>query len=348
MPAKRDDATPGQKVLALYCLLGFSGERHFLPDLAARLECSKQTVMRCVEQIEQGGKAFVETGIEDGRRWYRVPSLPRDRLPALSPEQVRQLLLCRDLITHLLPPTVREGVERCMESAAALTAPACAGKQEGGPAATAAPAASPNPMGGALLKGGINYQPFERHLKTLLDAIPERRVCRVTYASPTYENGPRSFHFVPVRLTAYRETLYLEGLRAPNPADGDKDADCDALRMLAAHRLRDAVATGRFQPDAKLPAETGRVFGFRQEPPFRVQVRFSPSAAAYVRERTWSDGQVLTDSPCGGLTLSFTAASRPEVLAWVLSFGPEAELLEPADLRAEMGKRTGEMETMYG
>jgi len=69
--------------------------------------------------------------------------------------------------------------------------------------------------------------------------------------------------------------------------------------------------------------------------PFSATVRFKPAAACYVSERTWSDDQKLTTRGDGSLELEFTATSRPEVISWVLSFGRDAELLTPADLREE-------------
>ena len=81
--------------------------------------------------------------------------------------------------------------------------------------------------------------------------------------------------------------------------------------------------------------------------PFRVKVAFGPAAAAYVSERTWSDDQKLKSLPDGGLTLEFTATSRPEVLSWVLSFRAEAELLEPADIREEMASIVESLAGVY-
>ena len=44
----------------------------------------------------------------------------------------------------------------------------------------------------------------------------------------------------------------------------------------------------------------------------------------------------MTTHRDGGLDLEFTATSRPEVISWVLSFGRDAELLEPVELRKEL------------
>ncbi len=66
---------------------------------------------------------------------------------------------------------------------------------------------------------------------------------------------------------------------------------------------------------------------------FRVRVKFSQDQAPYVRERTWHAGQEITDEPDGGCVLEFPAASLFEVKRWVLSWGKDALVLEPKELR---------------
>jgi len=77
-------------------------------------------------------------------------------------------------------------------------------------------------------------------------------------------------------------------------------------------------------------------FGFPFNPPFRVKVRFDEEVATYIHERTWSRDQEVTVNEDGSLTLQFTSISRPEVRAWILGFGSNAEVLEPNDLRDEV------------
>ena len=85
-----------------------------------------------------------------------------------------------------------------------------------------------------------------------------------------------------------------------------------------------------------------------KDDPFRVRVSFSADAAAYVQERTWSEDQTISPTPEGGIILEFTATSWPEVISWVLSFGPEASLLAPEDLREEIKEAVEKMLKSYG
>jgi predicted DNA-binding transcriptional regulator YafY len=100
------------------------------------------------------------------------------------------------------------------------------------------------------------------------------------------------------------------------------------------------VTDRKYKAIAVQPQDTGgNGFGLSRGEPFRVVVDIVPKAAMYVRERIWSPDQVIIPKKDGSLTLEFTANSRVEVLNWVLSFGGEAVLREPTDIRAELLKR---------
>ena len=66
------DATASHKVLGLFTLLLFSGRRWSLSELAKRFACSKGTILRLVESIEESRVAVIETGFEGRQKWYQM------------------------------------------------------------------------------------------------------------------------------------------------------------------------------------------------------------------------------------------------------------------------------------
>lgn len=52
-----------------------------------------------------------------------------------------------------------------------------------------------------------------------------------------------------------------------------------------------------------------------------------------VGERIWHESQRADRAPDGGLILTFQVAGLEEIKRWVLSLGPEAEVLHPEELR---------------
>ncbi len=76
--------------------------------------------------------------------------------------------------------------------------------------------------------------------------------------------------------------------------------------------------------------------------PRRVVIEFSSEAAPYVRGRRWHSSQVLEELPGGGLKMTLIVGGIGEVTRWVMSYGSNAEVLEPKDLRVRIA---GEFET---
>lgn len=64
-----------------------------------------------------------------------------------------------------------------------------------------------------------------------------------------------------------------------------------------------------------------------------VKVRISPLWARYVGEKTWHQSQKMRKNPDKSLELTYRVAGLTEIKQWVLSWGPEAEVIEPERLR---------------
>ncbi len=324
MPNKKDPyASSAQKVLGLYGLLLFTGRKYSLPQLADMFQCSKQTVLRMIEQIERTHRIQVDGWMEDGRKWYRART-PRQRPNVtLSAEAIQHLLLCRDMVWHLLPETLRDDISETIEKTAVLLPE----YEEREDALTTFAHSQP--------KGTVDYSKSQQRITTLLRAMRERRICEITYRSPERPK-PTTLTVAPYRFIAFREGLYAKCRMEKALAEPEKYFD----PTLAIHRMTELTPTDRrFKPITDTGAEIEGAFGLGTDKPFRVVVDIIPKAAMYVRERVWSKDQVITPHKDGSLTLEFTATSRQEVLAWVLSFGGEATLREPEEIREELLKR---------
>jgi predicted DNA-binding transcriptional regulator YafY len=66
---------------------------------------------------------------------------------------------------------------------------------------------------------------------------------------------------------------------------------------------------------------------------YTVKVRISPGWARWVGEKIWHESQKITKLANGGLEITFRVAGLDEVKRWILSFGPECQVLEPEKLR---------------
>ncbi len=70
--------------------------------------------------------------------------------------------------------------------------------------------------------------------------------------------------------------------------------------------------------------------------PRRVVIEFSPEAAPYVRGRRWHSSQIIEELPGGGLKMTLVVGSIGEVTRWVMSYGKNAKVVEPQDLRSSV------------
>lgn len=332
MPRKLDDAaTPAQKVLGLFGILVFSGNKYSLPRLAGILKCSKQSVLRMIEQIEKSHEVGIESWMEDGKRWFRVKPLRTRPNVSLTPERIQHLVLCRDMVWHLLPENLRRDVESTIAQSTVLL-PDMEQRSEALVSITR-----------ARVKGAIDYTPHQEAIEALFLAIRDRRVCQVLYQASNRPE-PRVHNFAPVKLLSYREALYASGFKT-----NDRGAvELTKPLVLCVHRIKKIEPTRRrFEPPAGEEL-SDEYFGFMKEAPFRAKIKFDPKVGAYIQERKWSSDQTIHLQKNGRLVLEFTAQSRPEVVSWALGFGPLAEVVGPPELKDEVRKQVRGMSEMYG
>jgi len=79
-----------------------------------------------------------------------------------------------------------------------------------------------------------------------------------------------------------------------------------------------------------------------------VVLRFSPAAGRRVRESVWHASQVLENCPDGGCLLRVRVAQPFEMKPWILGWGPDCKVLEPAWLRAEVADEVRRAAAGYG
>lgn len=306
--------SPGLRLIQVYTLLSSTRQPHTLTRLAQIFNCSRQTILRLMDQVSLIPQTELETWVSRKERCYRIAPQATPNTLIFTPDAIRHLALCRDIVAHLLPQSFNDKVDQTLNAAATHLA---------GKANALAAHAEP------WVKGHIDYTPFQHILDDMQTAMCEHRLCQVAYHS---RSAGKQYNYLiaPLHIIAYREALYLRArlYAAPNRPSNE-------FRTLAIHRVK----TFHLTPAcfAEVPDEDhDPAFGFLFHDPIRVRVAFWGGAATYAAERTWSKDQRITRRRDGALILTFTATSRLEVLSWVLSFGPEAELLAPKDLREEL------------
>ncbi|MDL2210483.1 WYL domain-containing protein [Desulfovibrio sp. OttesenSCG-928-O18] len=327
------DAKPSEKMLSLYTMLLFSGREATLSELSRELQCSKQAVLRLIDQFEASrfGKLLrTKRGRESVYRLDRPKNLPK---VSLNAEGLHQLALCRDFMLHLLPESMRKTVDITLQQASAYLSESDIPEDA-------------LPVGESFAKGRIDYSPFQEMLQSVIRGIREQKVCMIRYKSSLYGDA-RDFEYAPKRLIAYRESIHIAGWIVSEK--GTASALYETPTSLALHRLQKVLVSRR--SSAHLPEaieENKGAFGLMQDETFTMRVKFSPSAATYVAEREWSADQKITLHKNGSITIAITARSPAEALSWILSFGDTAEVLSPKWLREDIAQQVAVLAGRYG
>ncbi|WP_298821259.1 helix-turn-helix transcriptional regulator [Chloroflexus sp.] len=178
-------------------------------------------------------------------------------------------------------------------------------------------------------------------LELLTRAWADRRMVRIRYRAPN--RPPTEREIAPYFLEVTRTTpgVYVIGY----------DRLRNDMRTFKVERIESAelideqfsIPAG-FDPYERL----ARSWEVMNEAEVAIHLRFSPTAAPRVRENRWHHSQQLIDNADGGCDLYLTVAGIREILGWVLSWGPEVEVLAPEELRIEVISNAHRILAQYG
>lgn len=118
--------------------------------------------------------------------------------------------------------------------------------------------------------------------------------------------------------------------------------DYQDIKQLALHRMVDVTPLDKEVTDIPgfdLQAYiNSAAFHIPDEgkPTIHLKVRFSPGAAAHLRETPLSEDQRLIEEDDGDVLVSATVANTQQLRWWLLGLGDGAEVLSPKALRREM------------
>jgi predicted DNA-binding transcriptional regulator YafY len=172
---------------------------------------------------------------------------------------------------------------------------------------------------------------FTRVLRSLTEALAGRRVVEIEYTAGVYDRtkGLRRLRLHPYAIepSAHTRALYVIGF----------DEERQARRTFKVERIRSASLTAQTFPPRhpSVAAEMQTAWDvIGDDTPAHIVIRFDPSVAQRVAETRWHPSQVETTEPDGSLLWRARVSGVLEIRSWILGWGSEAEVLEPADLRA--------------
>jgi len=184
-----------------------------------------------------------------------------------------------------------------------------------------------------------DYSEKDEIIDIITSAIMQQKTCNVEYHS--FGNDQiKKFDIEPLTFFEWNGGLYIF-VRVTKHGD---------IRTLAVERIINLSVTSNtyeypagFDPDALLE----EAFGLVYDDPLTVKIKFAADHALYIQERCWAKNQKIEVQKDGSIILTMTTSGWFDVKKWILSYGADAELLEPADKRKELKKEARRLADLY-
>lgn len=152
---------------------------------------------------------------------------------------------------------------------------------------------------------------------------------------------PRRIVVHPRALVLYEGAVYIAAYRAGTSRDRD-EATPAGIRFFKLDRVTDARVTSRTfeaRPEAVDDLLADSITLFRSpEPPRRYRIRIDAPRARWACEKPFHPGQRVRPQADGAIVLEIDRAWDAEMVPQLLSLGEHVEVLEPADVRAQLAE----------
>ena len=279
-------------------------------DLSGEFGVSRRQIYRDIDRIQEEGHPL-EQSDDGGEKSWQLP-LGYKGLPPITvtPCELMALHLAKAHVAYLAGTPFVENLDGLIAKV-----------QAGLPHRVANHLARINDV---FLPRQAPVRDYSRRgdvLGKLEKALLLQRTVTLHHIRPDYEE-PAEHGVDPYRLVFHQGGLYVLGL----------SHRAQALRLFAAERIVAIdVSDQRFEipPDLKLEASYAHLFGLIDEPAQTVRIRFSAEVAYLIRERRWHPSQKHTVQKDGSIVVTLSSGGMDELATWILSWGPEAVVLEP-------------------
>jgi len=296
-----------------------------ISEIAEHLEVDRRSVYRIIDVIQELGFPLYDEKIylEKEKRWKFVDSylkkLPNMKIPDVNltlPEIISLYLIKGE--ASLFKGTEIEGNIKSVFGKLGMFLPDDTDRQLNKIKALFIP----------TFRFVKDYSGKDEIIEQLMDAIFKQETCHIKYHS-FYDDKIKDFAIDPLHFFENDGGLYV----FVNTTDfGD-------IRTLAVERIMEITRMGTFfaYPENFDPEELLELaFDIVYEKPINVKIWFSADQARYIKERKWSKTQEIKDQKDGSIILSMHTSGRWDIKKWVLSYGAEAQVLEPEDLRNDI------------
>lgn len=169
--------------------------------------------------------------------------------------------------------------------------------------------------------------PDMKQFETLADAVIRRQVVTFDYSKQGAKDPERrTVH--PYHLTSVAREWYLVAHDESRKAI--RNFRLGAMGAVVADKKRRFTLPADFHPESHFSGAFGLFVGDDVQ---CVRIRFTGRSAEVVPKGEWHPSQKFHPQTDGSVVLEMRTGGLLEIAQWVLSFGKQAEVLEPPELR---------------
>lgn len=297
-------------------------------ELAGRLECTKRTILRDLDILQQAGFPINFEQREFGRKFWKLTQgfIESEKL-ALSITEMLSLFLSQRLLAPLAGTQFGDGLATALQKIKSLLP-----KQ--------ALSYFDDLDKSILVKGLVShdYSGQDKQISILNDAIVNERVVKISYRSASKKRDLTT-NFHPYGIVLFGATLYTIGVL-------EEYGEVRTLKVSRIAGLQRTDKTFERPLNFSLAAHTHGSFGIFGPGKYQtIRIRFTGWAATNLREQQWHHSQKIIKDTSKQLTAEFELSSTVEFKRWLLGFGRHAVVLKPKKLVKEIAK---ELMEAYG
>jgi predicted DNA-binding transcriptional regulator YafY len=194
-----------------------------------------------------------------------------------------------------------------------------------------------------VTKGGEQSLPGNgKFLEALIRAVLESHWVRIEYAH--FDSPSHRIRLQPYTLAIYQQQLYVIGCEKGKRPHPYRFSRITAVELLGESYRYPSKA--EYDPEASFRSTFGIVLNHPGNAE-RVRVKLAARWAKFVLGHRWHRSQNVTIDNDGAPIVEFHCRTCVELQSWILGFGHEAEVLEPADLRSRIAATLKQATAIY-
>ncbi len=291
-------------------------------ELASRLECTKRTVQRDLNVLQQAGFPISHEDRDFGKRfWKLAPHFIESEELMLSVTEMLSLFLSRQVLSPLTGTQFGDGLATALDKIKALLPKKALNYFDD--------------LDENLLVKTVahhDYSGQDKQIQIINQAMSDGRVLSIRYMSAS-KKKMLDARFHPYGLVFFGMNLYCIGHLE----------EYDEVRTLKVARFQGVEMTAdTFEKPAtfSLAAYTQGAFGVFGPGKFQtIKVRFTDWAATNIREHQWHPSQKIVKDTAKGVVATFELSNTTEFKRWLLGYGRHAVVISPkalaSDIKAE-------------